>query len=162
MRRLFAFVLMVSLSSLAPAIASAQAPGSASLAGMVGGSKGSSAANQTVRLRSVADGKLVGTTTSDAAGGFSFTGLDAGNYTVEVVNAAGEIVATSAAVTVAPGAAVTGLVIGAPAAGALNAAALASKPFFASTAGIVTAIAGAAAVAGVTVAATSGTASPSK
>src|SRR3954470_12294746 len=49
-----------------------------------------SLANSTVRVRNATTGQITGTSTSDAAGNFSFTGLPPGNYIVEVVDMAGE------------------------------------------------------------------------
>jgi hypothetical protein len=65
--------------------------------------------NTVVQLRNLATGQLAGSTTSNVAGQFSFIGLNPGNYAVEVVNAAGQIVGTSASVAVSAGAAVTGV-----------------------------------------------------
>jgi len=106
-----------------------------------------------------ATGQIAGTTATDAAGAFTFANVVPGNYVVELLDAAGNVVSTSAAVSVAAGA-VTGVAIGAGA-GAATAAA-ASTPFFASTLGVISIAAGAAAVAGVTVAATRSTVSPSR
>lgn len=60
-------------------------------------------ANHTVRLRNVANGQITGSTTSAANGTFSFSGITPGNYVIEIVNSAGNIVGTSSAVTVAAG-----------------------------------------------------------
>lgn len=48
-----------------------------------------------VRLRNLENGQLVGNTTADAAGQFSFSGLNPGNYVVEMVSADGTIIGTS-------------------------------------------------------------------
>jgi hypothetical protein len=133
-----------------------QAPSTGSISGAASNSAGRTIANTTVRLRDVTTGQLAATTTSNAAGQFSFTGLTAGSYTVEVVNAAGQIIGTSSAITVGVGAAVTGVSV------ASAAMAAASGSFFASTAGILAVAAAGAAVAGVTVAANRPTASGSK
>ena len=124
-------------------------------------------AKATVRLRNLTTGDLSGNSVSSAAGEFSFSGLPAGSYVVEVVNAAGEIVGASAPIAVAAGAQVTGVVVAASAAAAAGVggaatAGVASAGFFTSTAGIVALAAAGAAVAGVTVAASSKTASSSK
>lgn len=60
--------------------------------------------NVVVRLRNVATGAIVGTTTANAAGEFSFTKLSAGNYIVEIVSAKDVILGTSTAITLTPGA----------------------------------------------------------
>lgn len=96
-------------------------------------------ANHTVRLRNVDTGQLAGQTTSNAAGEFAFTGLSPANYAIEVVDAAGNIIATSATIPLTAGAVVSGVAVTATAAGAAAAAAAAGGlgAFFASTAGIV-------------------------
>lgn len=136
----------------------------AAATGLVSGTAHSQAgqtmARITVRLRNLANQQLVGTTTSNAAGGFTFTGLTPGQYMVEVVNAAGQVVGTSSAVTLTAGAMVaTG--VGVTAAAAAVAAA-AGAGFLASTVGLVTLASVSAAVAGVTVAATRRPVSPSQ
>ena len=114
-----------------------------------------------VQLRNADTGALVDTTTSAANGGFSFTGLPAGNYVVEIVNASGQIVGASASIAVTAGATITGITVAASAAGAAAAAAAGGfAAFFTSTAGILTGIAVIGAVAaGVVIAAN---ASPSR
>lgn len=74
-------------------------------------------ANITVRLRSIESGQLVGNTTANATGQFSFAGLSQGNFVVEMVSANGTIVGTSATVTLTTTAmAATGLSVAASAA----------------------------------------------
>jgi hypothetical protein len=162
MRRILTLALVTFLSAPAAFAARAgQTNGTASISGTASSSSGQTMANATVHLRNLGTGQLAGSTTSSASGQFSFFGLQAGNYTVEVLNATGEIVGTSATVTVAAGAAITGVVVTSSAA-AGAAAAAGGGSFFASTAGIITLVAAGAAVAGVTVAATRSNASPSK
>jgi len=72
--------------------------------------------NVTVRLRNVDTGQLVGNTTANAAGEFSFTGLPAGNFVVETVAANGTILGTSAVALTAAAMVVTNLTVGASAA----------------------------------------------
>jgi hypothetical protein len=55
-------------------------------------------AKVTVRLRNVDTGQLVGNTTANASGQFSFTGLGPGNFVVETVAANGTILGTSTAI----------------------------------------------------------------
>jgi hypothetical protein len=110
-------------------------------------------ANTVVQLRNLATGQLAGSTTSNAVGQFSFIGLNPGNYAVEVVNAAGQIVGTSASVSVGAGAAVTGVSVTAStavagAAAGAGAGAAGAAAAGASTATIVGAAAAAAGVAG--------------
>ena len=115
MRRSLAVVLSWTLAWAAvlpvPVLSAAAgaAQATASLSGTARTNSGTALGNETVQLRNIATGQLTATTTSSASGAFSFTALPAGQYTVEVVNAAGQIVGTSAAVTVAAGAAVTGV-----------------------------------------------------
>jgi hypothetical protein len=152
-------------------LAAGQAPAAASLTGTASSSSGQTMVNTVVQLRNLATGQLAGSTTSSAAGQFSFIGLNPGNYAVEVVNATGQIVGTSASVSVSAGAAVTGVSVTASAAvaatagagaGAAAGAAAASGAAAAgaSTAAVVGAAAAAAGVAGA--AYTNETASPSQ
>ena len=173
MRRIVALALASSLTlstlSSAPLFA---AQAAASLSGTATSSSGQSVANATVHLRNLANGQLAGSTTSSTAGSFSFAGLQAGSYAVEVVNAAGQIVGTSASIGVAAGAAVSGIAVstsaalaGAAAGGAAAGAAAAGAG--AATAGISTAVivttaAAAAGVAGAVAIAKKGDASPSR
>ncbi len=78
-------------------------------------------ANHTVQIRNVQTGQLAGTGTTSASGQFTFTGLNPGNYVVEIVNAAGQIVGATAPISVAAGTMAT-VAVTASAAGALAAA----------------------------------------
>ena len=109
MRRIVALALASSLALSSAPLFAAQA--TASLAGTATSSSGQSVANATVHLRNLANGQIAGTTTSSTTGSFSFAGLQAGNYAVEVVNAAGQIIGTSASIGVAAGATVTGIAV---------------------------------------------------
>jgi hypothetical protein len=117
MRRVLAFVTVISMmtpvSSVFAAASPVQGPPEGSVSGTASTSTGQTVAKATVRLRNLTTGQVSGTTVSDAAGSFSFSGLSASNYVVEVVNAAGEIVGTSASIAVAAGAAVSGVVVAA-------------------------------------------------
>jgi len=165
MRRIVALALASSLAlSSAPLFA---AQGTASLAGTATSSSGQSVANATVHLRNLANGQIAGTTTSSTTGSFSFAGLQAGNYAVEVVNAAGQIIGTSASIGVAAGATVTGIAVSTSAVLAGAAAGAAAAGAGAATAGISTAVivttaAAAAGVAGAVAIAKKGDASPSR
>jgi len=170
MLRIVALALASSLTLSSAPLFAAQA--TASLAGTATSSSGQSVANATVHLRNLANGQIAGTTTSSTTGSFSFAGLQAGNYAVEVVNAAGQIIGTSASIGVAAGATVTGIAVstsavlaGAAAGGAAAGAAAAGAG--AATAGISTAVivttaAAAAGVAGAVAIAKKGDASPSR
>ena len=72
----------------------------------------------TVRVRRVDDGSLAGSTTTNQAGEYTFTGLTPGNYVVEIVDPAGRIAGMSPSISVAAGATVS-VNVGASAAGAL-------------------------------------------
>ena len=122
MRQLTA-VALASMLSLWPISMSAAGQGetAASIAGTAQSAAGQTVANVTVQLRDLATGQLVGTTSSSATGSFSFGGLAAGNYSIEIVNAAGQIVGASAAIPVAAGAAVSGVTVTASAAAAFAA-----------------------------------------
>ena len=126
-----------------------QQPGS--LNGVAQGANGQSLANYTVRVRSVSTGQIMGTTTSNQAGSFAFGALEPGNYVVEIVNASGEIVGTSASIAVATGATVT-VGVTASAAGAIATASAGGFSLFGlgplATVGVLSA-AGVATVAGV-------------
>ena len=157
MRELVAIALSLTLTLVqavplmaAPAMRAARA-GGAQATGTINGtahsSTGQTLPNFTVRVRNLKTGEVVGSTTSNTAGSFSFTGLSPADYVVEIVNEAGTIVGTSAAVTVAAGAAVT-VTVSAMAAAAIAGAAAGGI----STALLVTTIAAGAGIAGVVVA----------
>ena len=118
MRRLLAAVIACTLSATPLVGAAGGAQTTASVAGTARSNAGQPMANSTVQLRNLATGQLVGTTTSSSAGAFIFAGLPAGRYAVEVLNATGQIVGTSAALDVAAGAAISGVGVSAGAAGA--------------------------------------------
>lgn len=108
------------------------------------------------------NGQLVSTGTTNSSGSFSFAGLNPGSYTIEIVDAAGNIVGTSAAVTVTAGATAT-VTVTAAAAGAIAAAAGGGVSLFGlGTIGTVAVIGGAAAATIATVVATQDDASPSR
>jgi hypothetical protein len=160
MNRVLVIALVLAMAAPASGVLAAgagQTQGVGSISGVAhAGSK--VAANTTVRLRGLANGQLAETATTNTLGQFTFTGLNPGNYVIEVVNAAGDIIGTSATVSVAAGAAVTGVAVTL----AATAATVAGGSFFTSTLGIVSVAAAGAAVAGVTVAANRPTASGSK
>jgi Carboxypeptidase regulatory-like domain len=129
--------------------AAQQTPATGAIHGKATDSSGQPMPNYTVQLRNLADGHLAGTTTANAAGGFSFEGLPAGNYIVEVVSPAGAIVGSTAAIPVAAGATVS-VSVAATAAGAIVSAAPAAAATSGgmSTAMIVTTVAATAGVVG--------------
>ncbi|MEP6917376.1 MAG: carboxypeptidase-like regulatory domain-containing protein [Acidobacteriota bacterium] len=107
-------------------------------------------------------GALVATGTTNGSGGFSFAGLAPGSYTIEIVSAAGDIVGTSAAVTLLAGA--TAVVpVTAAAAGAIAAASGGGLSLFGlGTIGTVALVGGAATAAIVGYQVTKGDVSPSR
>jgi Carboxypeptidase regulatory-like domain len=156
MHRVLALALVVSMAGTPSVFAAgAQAPANSSMSGAVKSSTGRMIAHATVRLRDLETGQLASTTTSDAAGQFAFLGLASGSFTVEIVNAAGEIIGSSAPISVMAGSAINGVVVSTTDRSSKKGA------FFMSTAGVIALAATGAAVAGVTVA-TRPTASPSK
>jgi hypothetical protein len=156
-RRLILSSLIVAL--IAPSVPVFAAPARAGQppAGTISGSARSALSqpltNHTVRLRNAETGQLTASTTTNAAGQFSFAGLNPGTYVVEVLDAAGQVIGTSAAIVLSPAAMVAGgLVIQASAIGAAAAAAgSAGGAFLTSTLGIVTLAAIAAGVVGAVV-----------
>lgn len=130
--------------------------------GMAQGANKQPLPNYSVRVRNVASGQVAGTTTSNAAGNFSFAGLEPGSYVIEIVDAAGKVVGLSPSIAVAAGSTVS-VTVSATAAGAIAGASTGGFSLFglgplASVA--VISAAGVAAVAGVVAA--RDTASPSK
>jgi hypothetical protein len=139
--------------------ATAQAPvSSGTINGTAQSAAGQKLASYKVQLRNLDSGQLAGTTTSDAAGSFSFASLTPGNYVIEVVDPAGVIVGSSASIPVAAGAAVS-VTVSATAAAATTASGTSSRHV--SSAVVITSIAAAAGIAGV-VAVVRNNASPSR
>ncbi len=154
MKRLLALALAVALVMVGvPTSAFAGARVTSSVAGMAKDTTGKPLANTTVRLRNIQNGRVAATARTSIGGAFAFENLASGNYIVETVNAAGRIVATSSSLDVAPGMALTGVAVTAPAevaaAAQAGAAAAVGAGFFSSGAGmlVLTAI-GAGVVAG--------------
>jgi hypothetical protein len=113
----FVIVLIVALSlPLSPlAVMGVAQTESGSVAGSATSSTGQVLANVTVQLRDLSTGTVSGTTRSSSTGSFSFAAVTPGNYVVEVLNAAGQVVGTSASISVAAGGAVTGVAVSATA-----------------------------------------------
>jgi len=153
-------VLAIGMASVDVIAAPAsQAASAASLSGTASDGTGRILSNAVVQLRNASSGQLAGTATTNAAGSFSFTGLNPGTYVVEVTNAAGQIVGTSGMVVVGAGAAVTGVGVTASVAKAVATHVGFLGPH---TLPIVVGVASAAGVAGAIEAATGGDASPSQ
>jgi hypothetical protein len=167
MRKHFSLVLVLALTITSMPLAAAPA-GKASAfqqGGINGIARGADKAplpNYTVRVRNAADGQIAGTTTTSAAGSFTFADLQPGSYVIEIVDAAGRVVGLSPAIAVTAGAAVS-VTVSATAAGAIATASAGGFSLFGlgtlATVGLITA-AGVATVAGVV--ATRSDASPSR
>jgi hypothetical protein len=88
------------ISSVPAAAGAAGVAGMVGMTGMIDGRAriaGGQAPSTSVQLRDLETGQLVAKTTCNAEGHFSFAGRRPGNYSVELVNPAGAIVAASAA-----------------------------------------------------------------
>lgn len=113
MKKLVASLLVAALAVVSAPISllaqNGQISGTATL-------EGKPIPNTTVRLRNIDTGQLVGTTTSNTAGEFSFTGLPEGNFVVETVSANGTVLGTSAVALTAATMVVANLSVGASAA----------------------------------------------
>jgi hypothetical protein len=108
-----------------------------------------------------ASGDLVATARTDSTGSFSLSGLRPGTYTIEVLDAADNIIGTSAAVAIAAGRTATVTVAAAPA-GAIAAAAGGGLSLFGLGPIGTVAVLGAAAAGTVAIQATQNDASPSR
>jgi hypothetical protein len=156
-KKILAVTMMVAMAlTCAPLSAfAAQAQAAGTISGTATSQGGQSLATMTAQLRNLTTKQLVGTTTTNAQGAFSFTGLNPGQFMVEVVNAQGAIVGTTSAITLSAGAMVaTGVAVTATAAGAIAGGAAAAGglgAFFGTTAGIVTGVAVAGAVTAIAV-----------
>jgi filamentous hemagglutinin family protein len=172
MRRFVALALSSTLVlQVAPLMAAPAAPGAragraqapvatGALNGTAHSASGQTLSNYTVQLRNLQTGQVAGTSTSNAAGSFSFTGLNPATYMVEVLNPAGVIVGSSAATAVAAGATVT-VTVSTMAAALAGVAAGGAAAAGVSTALVVTTVAVAAGIAGAVVVARNN-ASPSR
>ena len=122
MRKLISSVLVLAMAMLGAPMASAAvrkpADAQGTVNGVAQGADKKPLPNYTVQVRNVKTGKIAGTTTSTSAGSFSFAGLDAANYVIEVVDAAGKVVGLSSTITVGAGLTVS-VTVTASAAGAI-------------------------------------------
>jgi hypothetical protein len=160
--RVLAVLLTLALASpVSPLVATSVAQAEiGSLAGTATASTGETLVNAVVQLRDLATGTVSGTTTSSSTGAFSFGAIPPGNYVVEVLNAAGEVVGTSASVSVAAGSTVTGVTVTATA--TTVAASASAAGVGAGTIVAVTSAAAAAGVVGIAAATGQEDASPSR
>lgn len=164
MRKACAAVLTLVAGSfgMTPRIATAQAQ--ATTGGVQGVARDAAQQNLSgVRVQVRApNGQLASTGVTNAQGAFSFTGLNPATYTLEILDAAGNIVGTSGSVAVTAGSTAT-VTISAAAAGAITAATGGGLSLLGlGTLGTVAVIGGAAALTTVAIVATKKEASPSR
>jgi hypothetical protein len=129
-------ILLLVVSSAPVAVSQ----GGGSVSGIARNGHNQALSSMRVQLRNLDTGQLVGSTTSASNGAFSFSGLNAGNYIVEIVDAAGHVIGTSTSMAVAAGSVISNVTVAASVAGSLagGAAAGGLGAFFASTGGILT------------------------
>jgi hypothetical protein len=119
MRKAFCVLMIVGL--IAPVVPAGGQEATGGVQGTARDAQQQTLANYTVQVRNVQTGDLVGSGTTNASGQFTFSGLTPGSYVVEIVNAAGEIIGTTAPIAVAAGT-MASVTVTASAAGALAAA----------------------------------------
>jgi hypothetical protein len=114
MRRVLTFGLVALMlagvptqSFAATRAAKAQDIGTGVLRGVAKDSKGQNLAGSKIRIRNAGNGAVSSEVTSDATGAFAAPGLAPGSYVVEVVNAAGQVIGLSPAISIAAGATAT-------------------------------------------------------
>lgn len=117
MRKAVVVLMTLALVTMAwPAAAvAAQQQGTGGVQGTARSAAQQPLGNTTIQLRNATTGQLSGSATSNAAGEFTFSGINPGNYVLEIVDQAGNILGT-ATVSVTAGA-VTTATIAATAAG---------------------------------------------
>jgi hypothetical protein len=155
--RFLVIALAVALSLPPLTLTGGAAAEAASVAGSVTSSTGQVLPNAAVQLRDLTTGTVSATVMSSATGTFSFAAVAPGNYVVEVLNAAGQVVGTSASISLPAGGTVTDLGVRATAATAPAAAAGTGST---RTIVAVTAAAVAAGIAGIVAVGHDGSASP--
>jgi hypothetical protein len=123
--------LMIIVVALGAAVVADAGQGTGKISGVARDAQNQVLPGVKVQLRNVDTAQLVATTNASATGAFEFTGLNPGNYIVEIVDDSGKIIGLSPLTALAAGGAITGLMVSAAAAAAAGGGA-----FFASTAGI--------------------------
>jgi hypothetical protein len=166
MRKFFAFAVSFAIAMLGTPLGVAVASAAPQMA--TGGVQGVAKNAQQQSLSGVkvqvrgANGQVAATGTTNASGSFSIAGLTPGSYTVEILDAAGNIVGTSSAVAVTAGGIAT-VSVTAAAAGAIAAAAGGGVSLFGlGTIGTVAVVGAASAATIAAVVATQTNASPSR
>lgn len=160
MKRIGVVIIAIALGL---AVAADAAQGTGKISGIARDALAQAMPGVKVQLRNVDTGQLVATTKAAADGAFEFTGLNPGNYIVELVDNSGKIIGLSPATALAAGGSITGLIVAASASGALVGAAAAggAAAFFSSTGGILLLVGIGAGVTAAVIAATND-ASPSR
>jgi hypothetical protein len=155
--------LTIVVIALGLAVMADAGQGTGKLSGIARDAQAQALAGVKVQLRNIDTGQLVATTKAAADGAFEFTGLNPGNYIVELVDNSGKIIGLSPATALAASGAITGLVVSASASGAVAGAAAAggAGAFFSSTGGILLLVGIGAGVTAAVIAATND-ASPSR
>ena len=135
LKRLLAVLVVISLGLAVTAMAD---QGTGRISGTARDAQDKVLSNVKLQLRNVDTGQVVATTRAAANGTFEFTGLNPGNYVVEIVDDSDKIIGVSTSMALAAGGIVSGLTVAASAAGALAGAAAAGGigAFFSSTGGI--------------------------
>jgi hypothetical protein len=129
---------LVLLLALGVSVAASAGQGTGKISGTVRDAQGQILPNAKLQLRNVDTGQLVATARAAADGNYEFSGINPGNYIVEIVDDSGKVLGLSPATALAASGAITGLVVTVTAAGAVAGAAAAGGigAFFASTGGI--------------------------
>jgi hypothetical protein len=144
-RRMMAVATSLTVFLMTAQVSPFAQAGTGTISGTATNQNGQALANTTAQLRDVTTKQLVGTTITNAQGGFAFVGLNPGQFVVEIIGPNGAIVGTTAPITLAAGAmAVTGVAVTATALGAIAGGAAAAGgvgSFFGTTAGIITGVA---------------------
>jgi hypothetical protein len=131
MRKFWSLTVVVAVISLGIPSLAFSSPASAharqqnqfgTITGTAKSAKGEALPNYKVQVRDTRTGQIVGQATSNSSGAFSVSGLAPGNYVVEVVNPAGQVVGLSPSVAITAGG-VASVTVTATAAGAVGAAA---------------------------------------
>ena len=118
-------VLSIVAIALGAAVVASAAQGTGKLSGVARDAQGQAMPGVKLQLRNVDTGQLVATTKAGPGGAFEFTGLNPGNFIVEIVDDSGKIIGLSPSTALAAGGAIAGLIVSASAAGAMAGAAAA-------------------------------------
>jgi carboxypeptidase family protein len=167
MRKLFVFAVSFAMAlvgtplGVSAGVSGRQQPQTGGVQGVAKNAQQQNLSGVKVQVRGL-DGQLAATGNTDSTGAFSVAGLAPGTYTIEIVDAAGNIVGTSAAVVVTAGSVAT-VTVTASAAGAITAAGRGGLSLFGlGTIGTVAIIGVAAAGTIAAIVATQNNASPSR